>query len=167
MLLSLRKRNASFAFGLCSYILTQLTSPGKSYLTRREEEEGSGTPQIRVPWSDAQQASPKTHCKGRSEPIQTQRHACAQPRVAPWLVLRRTVPRRDARCRPRHRCQHSRSAPRPGGGAGAPRGRSVALGCGYSSAPRQGLLGHLFTGFSPQHGPQSRACPISQLPSPP
>lgn len=43
MLLSLRKRNASFAFGLCSYILTQLTSPGKSYLTRREEEEGSST----------------------------------------------------------------------------------------------------------------------------
>lgn len=45
--------------------------PWEEFLVHQEEEEdeeGSSAQQIGVPWSEAQQAAPKTHPKGRATP---------------------------------------------------------------------------------------------------
>lgn len=70
----------------------------------QEEEEGSSTQQLRVPWYEAQQASPKKPiAREGGKPLKTQRRMCVRPRVAPCLLLCQTVPRCDARRGRRHR----------------------------------------------------------------
>lgn len=59
-----------------------VASPGKSYVMRGEEEGGSGTQQIGVPWRQPQQPSAETQGKEQTRKNPTA-CVCAAPRCTP------------------------------------------------------------------------------------
>lgn len=61
-----------FGFWVVFMHINTVHFPWEKFLVHREEEEeeeeSSSSQQIRVPWSEVEQAAPKTHPKGRATP---------------------------------------------------------------------------------------------------